>query len=534
MKNKKRTAIILYTLYTIGLILVITFGTSVAHQIIVAMEQKFSEKDITDVTTDISPDAELLAGRTYYPIYTAHGSFNSSPGLSYTSLDPEHLTVGDGGRIYADTDFEGDVFEGRVRVTSRYNDEFEKILTFRFVKKYPEEFTVSYSVKGLGEESDELTVGVPVYVFSTIKSGSVYNVSDHRIIYDTEYFTEGSDGSLIPTRATAEGETLTIAIEYGSGTRRESREFTVSDRAQLTEFDGVLLNGVPADEYVGVRGESIEIALTLGGERIATDYTISLEQSGDANRDGRGGMYFLTVGDKGMTLTLPSGYSMTVYPKVRNAISRPVLSDSEQERTHAITLYESEYKTVAFHFEGSVTYDEIIYEYDSEMMRFSSSPRSFTIKPKERGTTTLRLILDDGYTRVVEEYTVHIKRDLSLDYLISRDVSAFVSKVLGHTTFFIVLAFFAMNMFKYFDIKRRLVRFALYVLMGLPAAVLTEVIQMFMPDRHPQVSDVFIDLLGFLIGTLIILLIRLAKSKIRQNVETVKEENNEGIIEENT
>jgi hypothetical protein len=530
VKNKKRTAIILYAIYTLGLVLVITFGTSVARLMITSIEEKFSHKDITDVTTDISPDTELLAGRTYYPIYTAHGSFNSSPGLSYTSLDPEHLTVGDGGRICADTDFEGDVFEGRVRVTSRYNDGFEKILTFKFVKKYPEQFTVSYSVKGLGDESDELTVGVPVYVFSEIKAGSVYNVSDHRIVYDTEYFTEGSDGSLIPTRAT-EGATLTFAIEYGNGERRESRSFTVSDGATPTEFDGVLLNGVPADEFVGVRGESIEIVLTRGGERIATDYTLSLDKTGDANRDGKGGMYFLTVGDKGMTLTLPCGYSMTVYPKIRNVISAPVLSDTEFEQSGVITLFESEYKTVSFRFDGNVTYSEVSYEFDPEMMRFASTPRSFTIKPNARGTTVIRMTVDDGYTRVTREYTVHIKADLRPLYLISRDVRNFVSKVLGHATFFMVLAFFAMNMFKYYDIKKKPLRLLLYSSTGLSVALLTELIQLFMPSRHSQLSDVLIDMLGFSIGTLIVILVRYARSRASKSIAD-DQKNEEGVITE--
>jgi hypothetical protein len=222
---------------------------------------------------------------------------------------------------------------------------------------------------------------------------------------------------------------------------------------------------------------------------------------------------------------------MTVYPKIRNVISAPVLSETEFEQSGVITLFESEYKTVSFRFDGNVTYSEVSYEFDSEMMRFASTPRSFTIKPNARGTTVIRMTVDDGYTRVTREYTVHIKADLRPLYLISRDVSNFVSKVLGHATFFMVLAFFAMNMFKYYDIKKKPLRLLLYSSTGLSVALLTELIQLFMPSRHSQLSDVLIDMLGFSIGTLIVILVRYVRSRASKSAADDKK-NEEGVITE--
>ena len=505
MKNKK-TAIILYALYATLLVLIITFGSAVSDAIVYQLEVAFSKKNITDVTTDIPEGTELLAGKTYYPVYTTHGPFNGSPGLNITSLDPDYLTVGEGGRITANTKFEGDFIDARVRVKSAYDKDFEKILTFRFVKRYPEEFTVSYSVMGLGEKSSVLTVGVPVYVFASIKAGSVYNVTDREIIYDEEYFTKGEDGSLIPIKASGKEE-LSFGIRYGNGSEEFSDSFTVIEEALPTDFDEVLLNGTPADEFIGIRGESISVALLRNGEKIAVPYEISLEQKLDASRDGRGGMCFLTVGDKGLTLTLPSGFSKTVYPKIRNTVSRPILSDSELERTHEITFYNSEYKTVSFYFEGKVTYSDVIYEYDEDMMRFASTPRSFTMKPKKHGTTTVRLIIDDGYTCVIEQYTVHIKPNLNPLFLISHNVSNFVAKVLGHTALFGSLAIFSMNLFKYVVIEDKRRRFILYSLTALSVAVITEIIQLFIPDRTAGVSDILIDMLGFYLGTVALVIL---------------------------
>ena len=514
MKNKKRFAIILYAAYALALVLLITFGTSLAGDIVYKLEVMFSKKNITDVTVDISSDTELLAGRYYYPQYTPTGPFTGSPGLKYTSLDPQILTVGDDGSIRASLDFEGDTFLGRVKVTSAYCEELEKIITFRFVKKYPQDFAVSYSVKGIGGESAELTVGVPVYVFSEIASGSVYNVSDHTLIYDSEYFTECEDGSLMPTKATEDGVTLAFSIEYGNGAIASSRSFTVRTAEEVCEFDEVLLNGVPADEFVGARNKGIAITLLKDGEEIATDYSISLDMKGDANRDGKGGMYFLTVGDKGLTLTLPGGYAKTVYPKIRNTILRPILTDAEQERTHEIHLLVSEYKTVNFYFDGQVGYDTVEYEFDEDMMRLGSSVRSFTIKPKKTGTTTIKLTIDDGYTRVCEEYIVHVRRNLNPIYIISKNVSNFVSKVLGHMSVFAVLAFVSMNLFKYVTVENKLKRFLLYSLTSLSVATLTELIQLLMPSRNAGVGDVLVDMLGFYFGTLAVLVFRCAARRL--------------------
>ena len=91
MKSKKIIAILLYAVYALGLVLAISFGTSVADEIIADMKDAFSKKNIDDVTVDIATDTELLAGKYYYPEYTAHGKFRGGAGLEYESLDPDYL-----------------------------------------------------------------------------------------------------------------------------------------------------------------------------------------------------------------------------------------------------------------------------------------------------------------------------------------------------------------------------------------------------------------------------------------------------------
>lgn len=509
MKNKKRLAIILYASYVVALILIITFGTSITRNIVYKLEIAFSNKNVTNVVTDISRDTELMAGRNYYPQYTAKGSFRGSAGLRYTSLDPKYLTVGDSGQLYARTDFEGDSFVGRVKITSAYDKDFEKILSFSFVKKYPESFSVSYSVKGV-EDTRELVLGVPVYVYSEITSSSDYNVTDHTLIYDTDYFTAADDGSLIPIKPTEAGATLAFSIEYGNGAIASSKSFTVLDKPQVEEFDEIVLNGSSAEDFVGVRGKSIAITLLKDGKKIATDYTISLLKPGDANRDGKGGMYFLTAGNKGLTITLPNGFAKTVEFAVENKILLPTLKDKEIRESHVISLRNTDVNTYAFYFDGEVTYDEIVYEYDPDVIRVNTTSRSFTVDPRtgQLGTTEIKLIIDDGYTRVEDVYTVKIREDIRPMALISQNVSSFVSKVLGHMAMFAALALLAMNLFRYVKVENKWKRFGLYTLTALPVGMVTELIQLLLPNRNPGITDVLVDMLGFYLATLVIVALK--------------------------
>ena len=507
MKNTKRLAIILYAVYVTALVLVITFGTSVSADLIYKIEIAFLRKNIDDVTVDISSDTELMAGVTHYPQFRGQGSYRGSAGLRYTSLDPELLGVGDSGSLYATTDFEGDSFIGRVKVTSAYDADFEKIFSFKFVKKYPDSFSVLYSVKGCVSEESELTVGVPVFVYSKIDKSLEYNMSDYTLIYDKEYFTEGAQGSLIPIKATSEGQMLSFSIMYGNGNAASSKSFTVVDRDLPEDFDSVLLNGVPADEFVGEREEGISITLLKNGEKIATDYTISLAKTKDANRDGKGGIKFVSVGDKEMTLTLPNGFAKTVKFPVINKILLPIVKDSAVRQEHIITLRDTEVKAYSFYFADEVGYDKVTYEYDAEMLHLYSTDRSFTVDPRagKTGVTEIKLIIDDGYTRVEDVYTVEIKEDFRPLSLISDNVSGFVSKVLGHWAMFAVLAFLSMNLFRYVPDMPMWKRFIFYTLTALPVAALTELIQIFIPDRSAGITDILIDMSGFYLGTAFVL-----------------------------
>ena len=110
---------------------------------------------------------------------------------------------------------------------------------------------------------------------------------------------------------------------------------------------------------------------------------------------------------------------------------------------HIITLRDTEVKAYSFYFADEVGYDKVTYEYDAEMLHLYSTDRSFTVDPRagKTGVTEIKLIIDDGYTRVEDVYTVEIKEDfrpLSLisDTVMSCRTAAISSDIRRHLQIF--------------------------------------------------------------------------------------------------
>ena len=163
---------IFYVAYSIFVILILVLDTGIASVAIEWAKSTLTEKkEITDVSVQLDED-ELLAGRYYTPKYTPTGNFTGDAGLEFTSMNPEYLTVSFVGAVIAKTTFEGDSLDASIKITSKYDKDFEKIVTFRFVKKYPENFNVVCYMNGYGYSSKTLYIGIPVYAYSNISSAN--------------------------------------------------------------------------------------------------------------------------------------------------------------------------------------------------------------------------------------------------------------------------------------------------------------------------------------------------------------------------
>ena len=531
LRKKKSIAVLLYVLYATFLTLLIIFGGDVSRAVSAFVQKTLDKVNITDVVISVTEDDVLMAGKYQYVTYTSLGDIRGDDGLEFESLTPEYLKVSDRGRLLASADFEGQFLLAKVKITSKYDDDFEKIVTFKFTKQYPKEFQCAYFVRGQGHAAETLYVGVPVYVFSYVPAGSsTYNVKTYKLEYDERYFDKREDGALIPKAATPEGEQLSFTVRYDNGTYDESGKFVIAEReAEPTDFDGVKLGDshVSPEEFVATRGYGFILLLEKGGQYLPTDYSITCDGK-DVNLTNAGHPYFNSVGDKRVTVTLPSGFSKTFTVKVRNGISVPYVTDETVKKSHHIRMLDTDVITYNVKYSTyPITYDHMKFDYDKDMVKITSSGRSFTITPKEHGTTTFKLIIDDGYTRVEDTYTLEIEENKNILAIIWKDVSLYVSKVIGHIGLFACLAVISMYMFRYVYIVNPWARFAAYVMTALPIGVITEIAQTFIPGRYGRVQDVLIDMAGFFIGTLfVIILNKIIMSIIHRNARLDKKRKN--------
>lgn len=507
MKKQKRVSIILYLAYATFLILFITFGTKASGMVAGVVQGLLDQKNIADVTVDVEEGEELLANKTHYLQFTAHGKFSGDAGLQFESLDPEYLTVNSRGAARSNMKFEGNSFDGRIKVTSKYDKDFEKIFTVRFIKKSPDTFSAEYFVKGYRHSVKELHIGVPVYVFAhTTEKSNTYNVTSYDILYDEEYFEKRDGNCFIPIKPTPEGTTLSFTVRYEDGKTAQTDSMTVTDKfEEVTKIDSVIFSdnqtgSTPSDKFVGRRGENMVVMIYNEGEPQMSDYSISCEEE-DMRVSSISHISFTKPGVKHLTITLPNGFEYKFTVTVRNIMELPTLNDDTVNATHSISMLDTDHKTFKLGFSNDVTYDNVDFEYDSSMMEIQYDGGSFTIVGKSHGTTELKLIIDDGFERLEDVYSVELIENKEILAMIGKNLSLFVSKFLGHMMLFAALGFLSMNMFRFFGgIYRPIDRFCVFIMTGIPSAVLTEVFQLFIPGRSGRYQDVLIDMFGFFLG----------------------------------
>ncbi len=504
---KKTIAVTLYVTYAIFITLFIVFGASVSRAVIDMAKSILYARDITDVELNIDPSEPLLFGKTYYPIYTAVGDVYDA-GLQFESLDPKKLKVASNGAIYAYNNCESDTTEARVRITSQYDRGFEKIVTFHFYKLYPDRFSTSYSAKSHTSNSQSLPLGIPVYVYTNIPTDVNYNVYQYDVLYDETYFIKSEkDNALIPIAPTPDGVTTTFTVRYANGVEAKSRPFSISSEAsQATAIDEIRINERSINEYAMVVDRSAKLTLYYQGERVYGDYTVTFEKGEAGYTNKAYSICFESPGDKAVTVTLPNGFSKTFTIQVRNILSLPTLKDEELAKTHHISILNSEKPRYYYTFPENVTAKSIkATRYDETLVTITATDTYFSITPKKTGQTDFSLLVSDGYEEFWMHFTLDIKEDTSLSFFIIDNVGKIVSKYIGHLTLFVVLSWFALNMFRYIETKNRVMRFIRYTLCALPIAAVTEYWQTFIPQRTGAVEDVLVDMGSYYLGTLIAL-----------------------------
>ena len=514
----KYVAGFLYVVYAAFLVFAIAFARPYYDDIYNFITGNITK--ISDVEVKSPTQNDLIIGKTYSFKYTVVGEYKNNAGLRFQSLDPDKMYVTTKGAVRGiDNGDESGEITARLRIYSSKDKDFEKIVTLTFKRVYPEKFSANYYVHSVGKNASKAYIGFPIKVYSTPQSGQSYSVTTYELVYDSEYFTlDEEKGLLIPIKTTPIGEKITVGVRYANGATDESSAFTILDVPEFSGFEEVRCNDTVLESFSIKQGASIVLTYYKDGKKqiVRPEITFTEGEGGSINQYGN--IVFKTAGEKHVTLSAGE-YTHDIVIMVRNEIVLPDMPDLDDALYDDKTVSLDYYDTVSFgySFDKSHSYRTIKFEYDKSIIKVSSASGKIKIIPMDVGETKLKIYLDDGYERVEREFTVKVTGGKTtydeVKHYITKNLYTILSKLLGHMTLFAILApvciFFAKTFA--FEMLWQEVMFVLAT--STPLAFLTEYIQSFIPGRYPAITDVMIDMSGFLIGSLItLLLIKAARS----------------------
>lgn len=157
---------------------------------------------------------------------------------------------------------------------------------------------------------------------------------------------------------------------------------------------------------------------------------------------------------------------------------------------------------ISMNFDSLTTYKQITYKTSDESIL--SVNEDGTLTPHKEGKAIITMICDDGNGERKEiSVTIHVKRQELIT-----DLSAFfykVRKAIGHFGAFLVLGIFSTFTYMlYLKNKKWIFSIPINFVAGFLLALLTEIIQTYIPGRHGSFNDVLIDYSGFISSSIIL------------------------------
>ena len=506
-KTKKTIAIILFVVWTCFLTWSLTIGWSMISDVRFAFEGYLTSLThhvrIDDVLMEVETDTEdwFAVGKAYTPTYTAVGDINGDAGLVFEALDDNISYINKTTGSFRVGRPEQDEAYGRIRITSKYDLDFEKIITLHFKKVYPEEFNAIYWVKTSGWSAKKAYVGVPLYTYTSVKTVGTTE-KDYEVIYDPEYFKETDEYTLVPIKVTPEGEKVSLRYVFANGVSGDTIEFEIVEPIKVEKIDEVYVGLNTHDTSIKISATHT-INLYADGERIHDDYEI-ISQNPEAIRITRGdAVQFLKAGKQTLTFRLSNGVSKTVTVDVYNVFEFPTITTPTLNNEGAITCREGKSVEFLCEFPQGVTYQTLSFEYDKEIISLQKSGNKFTVKGLKKGETTVKVILDDGVEHVEKTYRIQVKTNYNpLDFL-KKHKENIIGKGFGHIGGFAVLALLAANLARYIKRGKGVKKLLFCFGWGVSVAVLTEIAQSFIPLRSASIVDILLDISGVLFGYLL-------------------------------
>ena len=504
----KKIAVVLYFIWASFLVVALTFGSDLEGFLINALRSGIDgivhNVQIDDVVMDVDVEEPFMVGKYITPKYTVKGRVDGDAGLRFKSLDDTIKSVGLTTGSFMGVKTEKDQTEGRIEITSIYDLDFRKELTLRFEKKYPQEVTARYIVKSQGAMARKVYLGIPMYAYISVAPGETYSERDFEVVYDERYFEEIDTYIYRPIKETPEGEEVSLSYVFKNGKVAQTQNFTICATPVVEAVDEIRLGQNNADGLEVKRNSSQFLTLYKDGKRVYSDYELSFSDP-DAVKEAPTTSYlqFTKIGPQTITVRLPNGFEKSFSVNVYDLIKFPEITPPKANEGGMYECAKGETIEFSYEFEKGLTYMTLQFEYDKTVVTLLRQGTTFSFKGLKPGETEVKIVLDNGVEHFEESYKIKVNPSFNILEYIKTQSGNIVGKVLGHFCGFMVLAFFSMNMARYMRFDSEVSNFVFLTVCGLAVALLTEMLQMFMPMRSPLLSDVIVDMGGFYLGLLL-------------------------------
>jgi len=527
MKKLKITFLVLYIIAIIALL----YEAFIPGDLSIK-QNKFFKKIINNISKTFIKEKiikaeEIVINNSFKEYYytnetltldvTVNPSNSSYKGLDFASSDENILTINSSGEIKF-------IGEGEAFITvSQCESAIIEIINFK-VKKYVEPV-----IEPIEPEAIELHSNSGL---NTIAVGDVlgfYLLFDKDGVNDINY-----------TLTSSNEEVCGIYGSYVYGLKEGTTTITATHHTtQLTSsMDITITPGeIVKPEYFRIKGDN-EVVV---GDKTKHIYTVEV----DPNASDVYKLYFFSAYDINGNKTAEMPLDVTWYSGELEIITSGVGAIF----AYCVNWIESDYMMVTarnilpeFYLynrrvvlgksynitinptnKDKVTYSK--FEYSSSDESIASVDGNGVITPHKTGQTEITVLVNDGFESYSDSFILTVDNKDIEDSLGYKSFTKLVRKGIAHFLGFLAFGVIAFIMF-FMWIKPNYDGSSKYIWLliginGLSFAVLTEVIQLFVPGRGPTITDVFIDYLGytisFVVCIIVLLIIELVKKHKNKN-----------------
>lgn len=525
MKTRKKISIILLIIWSILTILILTFGSGVSRRLINGLSNYFALKHTNPpvVVTDleISTLDCYLIDTPYQLAIQSIPSTEEDLQLEFKSLNEEVFTVNSGGQIRGIRTNQM-YTTGILEITSKKFPQLSKQVTLHFQKIYPDDVSILLSHKVELDTKQQIFVDVPFYVYYQFEcqNGSCTETK-MEVEFDQDFLERQNEYKFVAKKTGKtklvfnmnNGDEIVIRKEIELDVQDVNDEEKKITDIQLTNEEKIELikENKTYTAYVGEKG----ILQLLYNETVSkAGYHLASSDPSVFCIDDYDDIYFVNAGKACLTITTDDQEVYPVWIEVKNDLCLPEINELENEKLY---LKDEEQARITYQSFNRGIGVKTSLEFDNQYITtIFIENQAYQIRPIRSGTTTMKVIVDDGVTHLEKEYIVEIAKNHSSKKAIHTFFSVFISKFVGHLGLFFMEALFALWVLSYYH-NKICIKLIIFTLIGFALGAITEWIQYFIPGRNGCMEDVAFDMIVYaLSGAVVYAIIRIRKNKKRK------------------